>query len=90
MKGMEKTGARLMAGEKMPLCGFCTSYGELMMAGAVMDDVETGMGKVALMTSSDPKVVEKIHTHAERTIKEYEKMLAGHEHGHGHDHGHSH
>ena len=42
MANMEATGGKMMAGEKMYLCGFCQSYGGLMMAGANFENFETG------------------------------------------------
>jgi hypothetical protein len=92
MKNMEAVGGKMMAGEKLYLCGFCTSYGSLHMAGASFENFETKGGHINLVTSRDPAVVEKIHAHGQRTIDEYDKMVAadkGHSHSHG-DHGHAH
>jgi hypothetical protein len=92
MKNMEATGGKMMSGEKLYLCGFCTSYGSLQMAGASFENFETAGGHINLVTSRDPAIIEKIHTHGQRTIDEYDKMIADKEHGdHGHgDHGHDH
>ncbi len=84
MQNMKKTGEKLMAGEQMHLCGFCTSYGGLRMAGATFDYVETDAGHIDLVTSSDPKVVEMIRKHGQRTIDEYEKMMKEEHEGHSH------
>jgi hypothetical protein len=73
-KNMEAVGQKLAAGEQMPLCGFCTSYGKLMMAGVKVEQFDTKLGAVVLMTSSDPKVVEMIQAHAKHTDEEYEKI----------------
>jgi hypothetical protein len=91
MTDMQKAGEKMMAGEKMELCGFCQSFGTLVMAGATMEYFETNAGHINLVSSHDPAVVEKIHAHAQRTIDEYAKMFGGDEHGHDHgEHGHSH
>lgn len=84
---IEKVAAKMQAGEMVEMCNFCQSYGGLMMMGAKMESVETATGEISLMTSADPKVIEKIHAHAKRTVDEYEKMLAA-EADHDHDHGH--
>ena len=76
MHNMEQTGQQLMTGQQMYLCGFCQSYGGLHMAGAQFETVETGVGQIDLVTSSDPEVVEMIRIHAQRTIDEYNAMLA--------------
>ncbi len=82
MHNMEQTGKQLMTGQQMYLCGFCQSYGALHMAGAHFETVETGVGQIDLVTSSDPAVAEMIRVHAQRTIDEYNAMLAeGHEPG---------
>ena len=87
-KNMEKAHAAMMKGEQTNLCGFCQSYGSLFQAGATMEKIEINSGQVMLVTSSDAKLVKKIHAHAETTISEFKKMKAGdhseaHE-GHGH------
>jgi hypothetical protein len=75
-KKMAAVGQQLAAGEQLPLCGFCTSYGKLMMAGTKIEQFDTKLGTVVLMTSSDPKVVEMIQQHARHTDEEYEKIKA--------------
>ena len=90
MKNMEATGAKLMTGEKMYLCGFCQSFGGLHMAGATFENFETAGGYINLVSSRDPAVIEMIHAHGQRTIDEYAKMVAAEDHGDpdhkGHDH----
>lgn len=90
MKNMEAAGQKMMSGEKLYLCGFCQSYGALHMAGANFENFETEAGYINLVSSTDPAVIEKIHAHGQRTIDEYEKMVAAEGHGdHGHE-GHDH
>ena len=92
---MDELGAKMASGEKtdMKLCGHCKSYTSLMGMGAKVEKIDTKTGHVTLMTSSDEKVVGKIHAHVERTNAESAKMAemmkanmkdAGHE-GHDHD-----
>jgi len=86
MENMEKTGQKMMAGEKMELCGFCSSYGNLAMAGATIENFETAAGHVGLVTSRDPAVIKQIHAHGQKTIEEYSKMFGGEDHPHGDEH----
>jgi len=88
MASMEAAGQKMMAGESMPMCNMCMSYGGMMMAGADMDHVTTESGMVTVITSQDPKVVAMIKDHADTTIKAYDMMIAGAESGN--DHGHQH
>lgn len=76
MKGVEATIAKVEAGEETELCGFCTSMGGLIQAGAKKTEIDSAGGKIMMLTSDDPKVVEKIHAHAKKTITEHEKMMA--------------
>ena len=83
--GMQKSGEKMMAGEEMNLCGCCTDIGALMTAGAKMDNLPTANGSVMLLSSTDPKLVEKIHAHADRTNAEMAAMMeSGHHDGHKH------
>ncbi len=75
-KKMEATGMELMSGKQMPLCGFCTSYGALMQAGAKFESIHSAAGHITLVTSTDAEIVGLIQTHAKRTIAEYDKWIA--------------
>jgi len=89
MGKMQATGNRMMAGEQLPMCGMCLSYGKLMMAGATMDRMQSGNSHITVISSRDPQVVELIRTHGQTTIDEYAKMMTStgsQDHGHGHDH----
>lgn len=76
---MKATAKKLESGESINLCGFCQSYGELLMAGAKMKEMKTIGGDVMLITSDNPEIVEKIHAHTKKTIaasKEMKKAMA--------------
>ena len=74
-KHMEEAGMKLQSGAQMHLCGFCQSYGMLMMSGAKVESVEGKVSTVNLMTSANPEVVKKIQAHAQKTIDEFKKMM---------------
>jgi hypothetical protein len=74
--------AKMQSGEQVPLCGFCTSYGKLMMAGVQMEEIETEFGHISLMTASDPEVVKMIHDHGQHTIDAYDEWQAAEAAGH--------
>ncbi len=91
MAKMQATVSKMQGGEQLPMCNMCLSYGELMMAGATMDQLISGDSHITVISSRDPKVVEKIRKHGQTTIDEYAKMMAAEgegDHGHGHDHHH--
>lgn len=75
-KGIEETVKRMQGGEPTKMCGFCMSYGALMMAGAKVEQIQTKAGHIGLVTSDNPEVVAKIHAHAKRTIAEAENWDA--------------
>lgn len=88
MQDMEATGARMMAGEKMPVCGMCRSYGDLMAAGVKMEQMQSGEAHISVISSRDPQTIELIHKHGQTTIDEYAKWVTaegGKEHP-GHEH----
>lgn len=73
-EAMGATGAKMMAGEAVPLCGMCTEMSGMMMAGANMEIVTTDFGNIRLVTSSDEALVTKLHAWAEKTNTEMAKM----------------
>lgn len=76
-EAMHATGQKMMAGEEMHLCGYCTSFGTILQTGkANMEVVETLAGEVTLVTSSDEATIGMIHEHAKRSMAEMEKMAA--------------
>jgi hypothetical protein len=74
-KEVKATIARLESGEKVKCCGYCQSMGTLLQAGAKQKELSTVAGDITLITSTDAKVVERIHAHAKRTIAEHKKMM---------------
>ena len=91
MQAMETVGNDMMNGKVNPMeakmCGSCAAYGQLMMAGAKMENVQGDAADCALMTSSDPAVVAKIHEFCDRNNKEM-ALLMGREASHAHQHAH--
>lgn len=81
---MNELGMKLAKGEKMPLCGHCQSIGDLMGAGAKMDNFATGAGHVMAVTGTDPALITKIQAHCDRTVAEMAKMEKKEEHQHKH------
>ncbi len=73
---MKETMEKMKAGEEMYLCGFCTRHGELAQSGISKEYFSTKAGEVALITSSDEKMVAEIHVFGQKTIDELAKMAA--------------
>lgn len=65
-------------GENSKLCGFCKGLGEVIEAGARVEEVKTDFGMITVVSATDPVVISKIHAVADRSIKEMAKMVAGH------------
>jgi hypothetical protein len=88
MAKMEEAGQKLMAGEQLPMCNYCQSYGMIYASGkASFEEIETDAGHISLTTSTDPETIAMIQTHAQKTIDAFNKMMeaeaAKHE---GHEH----
>jgi hypothetical protein len=75
-KNMEASIAKMQSGEPTHLCGFCQSYGKLMMSGAKVEGFDSDIGHIGVVTASDPAVVAMIQAHFKKTTEEYGKMLA--------------
>ncbi|MDF1545098.1 MAG: hypothetical protein P1R58_08350 [bacterium] len=73
--GWKAKGEKMMAGEKMPLCGMCTAMGGLMMKGVKSEEVKWSMGYISLMTSDDPAIVKEVHAFTDKTNAELDKMM---------------
>jgi len=73
-KAMEANGAKLMAGEDMPLCGSCEVYAGLVGKGVKTELVVTDFGTVRLSMSDDEEVVSALQGWAERNDEEMAKM----------------
>ncbi len=84
-KAMSAQGEKMMAsmgkGEPPPyMCGHCTAYGGFIMAGVMPEIYNTDQGEITLWMSDKPELVEKLHTFAQRSMDEREKMHSETEH----------
>ena len=82
-QAMEKLGSSMMDGTVNPMtvkmCGSCTEFGQLMMAGVKMEKVDGDAADVTVITSADPALVTRIHQYCDRNNKEMALMMgAGH------------
>ena len=90
MAQMDEVGKKMEAGEEVPMCNMCQSWGGLMAKGAKIESVKTAHGAVVLTTGDTPELIAEIQAFATRTSEEHAKMEAamkaemkGHE---GHEH----
>ena len=87
-QAMEKLGADMMNGTVNPMtvkmCGSCTEFGQLMMAGVTMENVDGDAADVTVITSADPALVTRIHKYCDRNNKEMALLMGGDHAGHGH------
>jgi hypothetical protein len=74
-KGMMAVQERLQQGTDVKLCNMCVAMSDMLKTGKVKSEqVETMNGSVSLMTSDDPKMVDRIQKWGERTNDEMVKM----------------
>ena len=87
-QAIEKLGAEMMNGTVNPMtvkmCGSCTAFGQLMMAGVTMENVDGDAADVTVITSADPALVTRIHEYCDRNNKEMALLMGGDHAGHGH------
>ncbi|KAA3636157.1 MAG: hypothetical protein DWP97_03425 [Calditrichaeota bacterium] len=86
---MQANGEKLMAGEKLQLCGSCEALNMIFAKGLKYEKVETQNGGIVLFTSDNAEVVAEVHKWADKNDKEMAKMMeamgekdphAGHNH----------
>jgi len=65
--GMGDVQKKLMNGEKLHVCNMCQDMLDIMSKGAKSEDIMTKHGAVSVLTSSDPALVARLHTWAQRT-----------------------
>ena len=76
-EAMQKVGEDMAKTGNMPaMCGHCTTYGELLMAGAVEQEFNSDVAMAFMMTSDNPEVVKKLHAFAEKNNTEMAKWDA--------------
>ena len=73
-EAMEETGKMMEQGEEVKMCGSCTEYGNLMMAGIKIEHFATLHGHVTIMTSDKPELVAKIQAWGKHNTDEMKKM----------------
>ena len=71
---MQKLIERYMGGEPMKVCGQCASMKELATAGAKIEQMEAAGTDLTVVSATDPKLIERIHAHSDRTNSEMQKM----------------
>lgn len=78
--GMKKLLGKVVAGEDIQVCGYCSSLSLLLKEGAKAENIVTKASDIMLISSTDKAVISKIHVHAQKTI---DFLSAAHD---GHDH----
>jgi len=77
---MKELMGKVVAGEEVEVCGYCSSIASLLKEGAKVENIVTTASDIMLISSIDPAAIAKIHNHGKKTI---EFVTATHE---GHDH----
>lgn len=75
----EKLGQKIMAGEKVAMCGSCQAMSSFFPRGARMEQIETKTGSIMLLTTTDTELITDMHKWAKRNNEEMEKHGQGHE-----------
>ena len=78
--GMKELMGKVVAGEKIKVCGYCTSFASLLKAGAKAENIVTKSSDIMLINSTDKATIAKIHAHAKKTIHFLSPSHEGHNH----------
>jgi hypothetical protein len=74
---MDEAGKQLAAGADLHMCNFCKSMMSLYTSGEVQfEDIPFQGGRILLVSSANPEMVQKIHAHGQRTIDELATLEA--------------
>ena len=77
---MQELMGKVVAGEEINVCGYCTSVASLIKSGAAVENIVTEGSDIMLISSTDKASIQKIHDHAEKTIAFLKAAHAGHDH----------
>lgn len=78
--GMKELLGKVVAGEEIQVCGYCSSISSLLKEGAKAENVVTKASDIMLISSTDEAMIAKIHAHAQKTIDFLGKAHEGHDH----------
>ena len=77
MEAMEAVTKQIGETGQVPyMCGHCTKYGELMMAGAKMEHVHGDLAEIYVATADKPELVTELQAFGKRNAEEFGKMAA--------------
>ena len=65
---MKETLGKVVEGEAIEVCGYCSSLAALLKTGAKAENVVTAASDIMLISSTDEATITRIHAHAQRTI----------------------
>ena len=66
--GMKDLVGKVLAGDDMEICGYCTSVTSLLKQGAKVDNITTHGADVMVVSSADKEMIQKIHAHGQQAI----------------------
>lgn len=77
MTAMQKVGEDMKtSGKPVPMCQFCTKFGEFMTTGAKTQIIHSELGDIFMMTSPDTAIVTQLQAFSSRTAEELKKLTA--------------
>ncbi|MBD3297076.1 MAG: hypothetical protein GF341_00315 [candidate division Zixibacteria bacterium] len=77
---MKETLGKVVKGEAIEVCGYCTSLAALLKTGAKAENVMTVASDIMVVSSTDEATIAKIHDHAQKTIDFLKISHKGHDH----------
>ena len=77
---MKELMGKVVAGEEIQVCGYCSSIASLLKGGAKAENIVTEASDIMLISSTDEATIAKIRAHAQKTIDFLEATSGGHNH----------
>lgn len=71
---MKAMGEKMMAGEKLNLCGSCMAFGGLMQKGVKFEKIATNTGHLSIFTADNDELVTELKAWSAKNKEEMKKM----------------
>jgi hypothetical protein len=76
---MKEILGKVVEGEEIEVCGYCTSLATLLKRGAKAENIVTSASDVTLLSATDQTVIKEIREHGQKTIDFIQSSHTGHD-----------
>jgi len=77
---MKEILGKVVAGEAIDVCGYCSSIASLLKSGAKAENIVTSASDILFISATDEVVIKDIQVHGQKTIDFLQVAQDGHDH----------